>query len=154
REASVVACALALVLTVGCRSTCQSCQASCDNGLLTACAVATQPSCGAEPVVSFCPNGCAVDAAQCNPSGVDGATGVGCSANSAVIQEGVLKAQGSAFVAIASLQETRVVIATSASAACATTRDAGASSASSSGAVLALSIPSNFAGDAKINSAV
>jgi hypothetical protein len=131
---------------------CQTCSGGCRNGLVTMCLILDPPGCGAQSSTEFCPYGCNVDApAGCNFYPVDGGTSSGCAASAATIQKGALAGPG-ARVAVTSFSSTeaRVVVATSASAACASESDGGATVVTGSGAVLTLSMPANFAGQVAI----
>jgi hypothetical protein len=100
---------------------CEVCDAGCSNGLVTMCLVLTG-SCGSQPSISFCPYGCSPDApGGCNLSPFDGAVTPGCIASAATIQQGVLQGQGTPVAVTTFLSPTaeRVIIASSASVACA-----------------------------------
>jgi hypothetical protein len=151
-RAALVALILALAAAVGCSSkkADQVCKAGCANGLTTLCGLEGK-------MMLFCPNGCDPDGSDpCDTSPVDGAPRSGCAASSATIQQGALARQGSTPVAVTSFlsPETRVVIATSATAACASAVDAGPPMGAGSGAVLTLGVPANRAGEAMVGSDV
>lgn len=148
---------LALVAAFGCNSKgdCQTCKAACGHGLVTSCAHSSPPACGGQPVTQFCPNGCSTDSPdQCSASPIDGGAGVGCAASSATVQQGALARQGATQVAVTSSlpRYTRVIVATTSSAACASAKDAGTGLGSGSGAVLVLSIPPNLSGQSTVGS--
>ena len=155
----------ALVVTLGCNSIrsdlgasngCQECHAACSNGLVTTCLVLDPPGCGSQPSTQFCPYGCAAGTeSMCNFYPVDGAVPSGCIANSVTPQQGALSGQWSdALVAVTSTHgtEMRVIVATGASAACASEGDAGVATGLGSGALLTMLLPTNFAGQVAIGS--
>jgi hypothetical protein len=149
----------ALVVALGCSANngCQVCNGGCKNGLVTVCLVLTPPGCGSQPSTQFCPYGCAPDApGGCNFYPADGAVPSGCGASSATMLQGALSGAGSDARAATSFlsTETRVVVATSANAACASTADAGVAAPSGSGAALTISLRMNFAGQVAIGNGV
>jgi len=151
----LIACALALCSAAGCSSKgdCQACKSECGNGVVITCVVSGASGCGSQPVTQFCPNGCSpTSSSQCSATPVDGAAGLSCAASSVTIQKGALAEQGTTSVAVTSFltAQTRVVVATSAKGACASTTDAGVGNGSSGEAALTLLIPLNYSGQSSI----
>jgi len=157
--------AMILVLGLGCGSgplntgggsakavtsggSCEVCNAGCADGLVTTCLVITPPGCGAQSSVGFCPYGCTPNGPEvCNFYPVDGAVSSGCIASSATISRGALMGF-SAPTATTSFPSTapRVIIASSASAACAASTPQGGTPPDGNGAVLTLTVPAMSAG--------
>jgi hypothetical protein len=155
----------ALVVALGCSANgsgtagngCQVCNGGCKNGLVTVCLGLLPPGCGSQSSTQFCPYGCAPDASGgCHFYPEDGAVPSGCAASSATIVQGALSGAGSDARAATSFlaTETRVVVATTANAACASTVDAGVAPPSGSGAALTMSLLMNFAGQVAIGAGV
>ena len=121
----------------GTDGSCETCDAGCSNGLVTVCLVLFCG--GSQPSTSFCPYGCSPDApGGCNFDPIDGAVAPGCIASSATIQQGVLQGQGAGTPVAVTWEPSneRVIIATSASAACAVEGGDAGPSATGNGATL------------------
>jgi hypothetical protein len=129
---------------------CEVCDGGCRNGLVTVCLALDPPGCGGQSLTQFCPYGCTPDGPEpCNFYPVDGAVSSRCIASSATIQPGTLQEQGAtAPVAVTTFlpTEARVIIATTASAACTAAGEAGATTDAEIQAALTLLVPLNTAG--------
>src|SRR5438270_11069509 len=125
---------LAVLAVGGCTSSvlslpaqCQQCDAGCGRGLATFGLVLTPPGCGSQCARGFCAV-CTADSTGCAAQHpLDGGRGT-CVASLLTVSKGTLKPGG-----VAVSQGSTVFLATSASAACALSRDAGASLASTEG---------------------
>jgi hypothetical protein len=134
---------------------CQRCHASCSNGLAVTCLPMAPGGCGNQATNRFCPGGCS-DAApgECSDAPADGAAPMSCAASTTTIMAGTLGARatdGAVAVSTFFATETRVVVATSAAAVCASTSRVMADVFQGSGALLTLRLPPNFAGTVDVD---
>jgi hypothetical protein len=127
---------------------CMECHPACSNGLVTRCLPLLPPGCGAQPSQTFCPGGCSADApGECNNA--SSTAPAGCIASAATTTQGALAAHGSDVpVAVTTFlaAETRIVVSTSAGAACSSATGTTGALTTGSGALLAFEVPSSFAG--------